>query len=73
MNICKTEISIILFGHIRKIMNWSCLPARIELGSHWADFHEICYLVIFERLEKIQIWLKSDKHNRCFMWRPRYI
>jgi hypothetical protein len=34
----------------------------MELGSHWADFHEIWYLSIFGRsAEKIQVSLKSDK------------
>ena len=38
-----------------------CLSVRMEqLGTHWADFHEIWYYGIFSRksLEKIQVPLK---------------
>jgi len=38
-----------------------------KLGSHWTDFYEIWYLGF---VEKIQVWLKSDKNNRYFTWRP---
>jgi hypothetical protein len=44
-----------------------CLSVHMEqLGSHWSDFHEILYLSIFLKKygEKIQVSLKSDKHNR---------
>jgi hypothetical protein len=61
MNICKTEISIILFRHIRKtaeaisVVTFAC---PIELRAHWADFHEICYLMIFRKsVEKIRVLL----------------
>ena len=37
---------------------------RIELGSHWTDFHEILYLGIFPKsVDKIQVSLKSNKNN----------
>jgi len=26
-----------------------CPPASKKLGSHWTDFHEISYLVIFQK------------------------
>jgi len=33
-----------------------CPSVRLEqLGSHWADFHEINVRIFFENLEKIQI------------------
>jgi hypothetical protein len=38
-----------------------------QLGSHWADFHEIWYLSIFGKcVEKIEVSLKSDKNNGYF-------
>ena len=49
--------------------------ARMEQhGSHWTDFHEIWYVIIFRKsVETIQIPLKSDKNNRYSIWRPTYI
>ena len=42
-----------------------------HLGSYWTDCHEIWYLCIFQKIvEKIQFWLKSDKNNGHFRWRP---
>ena len=33
-----------------------------QLGSHWANFYEICYLTIIRRsAESVQVSLKSDK------------
>jgi hypothetical protein len=44
----KTVISSVMFV---------CPSVRLEqLGSHWADFHEINVRIFFENLEKIQIW-----------------
>jgi len=38
-----------------------------QLGSHWTDFHEIWYFVIFLKSDaKIQVSLKSDKNNGHF-------
>ena len=35
-----------------------------QFGSHWTDFHEICYLYIFlNSVEKIQVSLKSDTNT----------
>jgi len=51
------------------------LSVRMEqFGSHWTDFHEILFLIIFTKsVEKIQVSLKSDYNNRYFPWRPLYI
>jgi len=50
------------------------LSARMEqLGSHWTDFHEIWYFIIFRKyVEKIQVSLKADNNKRYFTWRPMY-
>jgi hypothetical protein len=33
-----------------------------QAGSHWMDFHEICYLSIFQKsVEKIQVSLNQTK------------
>ena len=39
-----------------------------QLGCHWMDFNEICYLLFFLRksVEKIQVLLKSNKNNEYF-------
>jgi len=38
-----------------------------QLGSHWTDFEEICYLVIFRQsVQKIQVSLKSDMNIGYF-------
>ena len=45
-----------------------------QLGPHYTNFHEIWYLRVFQKsVEKIQVWLKSDKDNKDFSWRPTYI
>jgi hypothetical protein len=51
------------------------LSVRIELDSHWTDFYEIWYLTIFfpKSVEKIQVYLKSDKNNGYFTWKTMYI
>jgi len=39
-----------------------------KLGYHWKNFHEILCLKIFQKsAKKIQVSLKSDKNNPCFM------
>jgi len=42
-----------------------CPFVRMEqLGSHWTDFHEICYLSILRKsVDKIQVSVKCDKNN----------
>ena len=63
----------------RRLSATSCLlvcpSVRMEqLGSHWADFHEIRYQSIFRKyVEKVQVSLKSDKNNAYFTWRPIHI
>jgi len=35
-----------------------------QLGSHWTDFHEILYFIIFRKcVEKIRIKLERDKNS----------
>ena len=50
-------------------------PARMEqVGSHWTDFREIWYLIIFRTsVNKIRVWLKYGKNNGYFTWRHMYI
>jgi len=52
-----------------------CLSIQMEeLSSHWTDFQEIWYLTISpESVKKVQVWLKSDKRNRYFPWKPMEI
>jgi hypothetical protein len=41
-----------------------------QLGSHWADFHEILYMITFRKfIEKIQVSLKSDKNNGTVLYK----
>jgi hypothetical protein len=49
-------------------LRYVCLSVGMaELGSHWADFHEIWYLSNFGKcVEKIEVSLKSDKNNGFF-------
>jgi len=57
------------FADLRRATSYFVMSVRLsvrmgQLGSHWADFHEILYLTIFRKpLEKIQILLNSDKNN----------
>jgi hypothetical protein len=48
---------------------------RLELiWSHWTDFHEISYLRIFKKsVEKIQVFLKSEKKIACPLCEDTYI
>jgi len=79
--ICDTSSSFcskwylpILFGAFTKLRKatisfvMSVRPSvRMELGSHWTDFHKIWYLSIFRKtVEKIKGSLKSDKSNGYF-------
>ena len=51
------------------------LSVRMEqLSSCWVDCHEIWYLkIVRQSVEKIQIWLKSDKNDGYFTWKHVYI
>jgi hypothetical protein len=45
-----------------------------QLGSHWTDFHEILYLIIFRKsVEKIQIAEKSNNNNGYVTLGPMYV
>ena len=52
-----------------------CLSVRVEQHvSRWKDSREIWDLGIFRKyIDNIQVSLKSDKNNRYFAWRPKYI
>ena len=52
-----------------------CLSVRMEqLGSHWTDFNENLYSSSFQKsVQKIHVWLKSDKNNGYFTSRFMYI
>jgi hypothetical protein len=58
-----------ILGSPRLSICVSCESVYIEqLGSHWMDFHEICYLSSFRKsVEEIQVLLKSDKKNRSIL------
>jgi hypothetical protein len=43
-----------------------------QLGSHWADFHEVRYLRVKTSVEKSKIPLKSDKNYGYFTRRAIY-
>ena len=81
---CVTHclLSIILLGpfaNLRKglLLVSLCLSVRsrvrMDLGSLWKDFHEICYLFFEKKVEKFQVSLKSHKNNGYFTWRPLHI
>jgi len=67
-----------VFAELRKAiikLHRVCLSVRMEqLGSHWMEFHHIWYMNIFRKsIEKIPVWLNSDKNNGYFTLRPMYI
>ena len=81
-NIIKTPILhliVTLWARSKKcekrLLASSRLSFRVEqLGSHWADFHEILNLNIFRKyVEKIKVSLKPNKNNGYFTWRAVYI
>jgi len=50
------------------------------INPHWTvwlygtDFCEIvCWGLLLKYVEKIQVWLKSDKNIGHFTWRPKYM
>jgi hypothetical protein len=62
------------FTRILKIAKSDYKLPHEQLGSHWTDFYQIWYLNIFRKsVEKVQVWLKSNKNNGYFTWRPTYI
>ena len=62
-----------------RLVRSACLSVRPsdrmeQLDSHRTDFHEILYLIIFQKfVEKIQVSLKSDKNNGYFTWKSMHI
>jgi len=47
---------------------------KLQLGSHWTNFHEIWDLLIFRKsVKKIQDLLKSDEIKGNFTWKPMYV
>jgi len=57
----KATISLILSA---------CPSVHMAQLTHWTDSLEIWYLIIFPKyLEKIQVWLQSDKNDGHFTWR----
>jgi len=51
-----------------------CLSAWKNLGSQWNDIYDNLYCSIFRKyVQKIKIFLKSNKNNGQFTWRPVYI
>jgi hypothetical protein len=82
---CKVHFVTILgaFAKLRKA-TISCFMSacqsvrpsvRIEQrGSHWTDFYEITYLIIFRKpVGNLKVSLKSDGNNGYFIWRQIYI
>ena len=75
------KLLFMLFRKIAKSDYWlrpvcpSVRPIRnVELGSHWTDFHEVCYFGSSQQsVEKIQISLKSDMNIGYCTWRPIYV
>ena len=42
-----------------------------KLSCHWKDFREIwCVRIFRKHMEKIEVWLKIEKNNWYFIWRP---
>ena len=44
-----------------------------QLGSHWTDFHDICYLnILLKHAKKIQVALKSHNKQAIYMKNNTY-
>ena len=68
--------STVRFRHIKKnaksdcLLRLACLSLHVALlSSHWTHFHEVWYLISFQRSIKKIIWLKSDKKSWYVTWR----
>ena len=72
-------VQLAILGAFAKLpVDSSCLSVRPHekknLGSHWTDFHKTSCTNIFQKsVDKIQVWLKSDKNNGYFTWRSMII
>ena len=69
LNHCATAVPY------KRLLALSSLSVYMEqFGSHRTDFHETLYLsACHKSFGKIRVSLKSDKNNRHFTWRPKYI
>jgi hypothetical protein len=68
--------SLVIFCFLdeKRLLATSVRPSIFmeQLGSHWMDFHENWYSIIFRKsFEKSQISFKSDKNNGRFTWIKR--
>ena len=62
----KASISFVMFIF--------CPPAWKQFGSHWTDFHEVSYFIIWRKsVEGVQFSLNTDKNNGYFTRRSAYI
>jgi hypothetical protein len=61
--------------YLRHIRLSVCPSTRMyQRGSHWTDFRKILYWGLLRKsVEKLQIWLKSDKDIRHITWIPTYV
>jgi hypothetical protein len=50
---------------LRHVCPYARPPISMEqLGSHWTDFHEILYLIFFQKsIKEIQVSFKSENNN----------
>jgi hypothetical protein len=68
-----------VFTKLRKATISSVISVRLsvlreQLGSYCVDFHEVWYLEDFSEVcGKNSSFIKSDKNNGYFTWRPMYI
>jgi hypothetical protein len=63
----KATVSFVMFVR---------LSVRMEqFSSHWTDFHGFFsgMRIFLKSVEKIQVWLNSDKYNGYITWGPIYI
>ena len=60
----------------KRLLATSCVclsvrpSARMELGSHWTDLHEIWYVRVFRKCGEKGAFHENDKNNGHFTWRP---
>jgi hypothetical protein len=50
-----------------------CLSVRMELGSHWMDFHEIWNVFFENLLRKLKFHYNLTKRKEYFTWRQIHI
>ena len=76
----STERSLGGFAKLQiRLPTASCLYVRMsvrmkQLWSQWTNFQEIWYdFFFFKSVENFQVWLKCDKNEGNFMWRPKIV